>query len=115
MTDRERLIELLKAIAHENCFWSVERIADYLLANGVIVPPCNVGDYLYYPWHYADTSGVAILEVGKFVIKGEILVFIIDPESDMPMPCWFGMDDFGKTVFLTPEDAEQALKERELK
>ena len=46
----------------------------------------------------------------KIVIKGETLVFILDPESDMPMPCWFSMDDFGKTVFLTKEAAEAALK-----
>ena len=79
----------------------------------IIVPPCKVGDYIYYPLHYGDNSCVAIFEVDKIVINGETLVFILDPESDMPMPCWFSMDDFGKTVFLTKEEAEQALKERE--
>jgi hypothetical protein len=28
---------------------AIEEIADYLFANGVIVPPCKVGDELYKP------------------------------------------------------------------
>lgn len=35
---REKLIEALNAIAHENCFGSIEKIADYLIANGVTIP-----------------------------------------------------------------------------
>lgn len=44
MSERERLIELLiKAhVTFGTC-----NIADYLLANGVIVPPCKVGDIVY--------------------------------------------------------------------
>ncbi len=38
MTDRDRLIELLQDYLYS------EQIADHLLANGVIVPPCEVGD-----------------------------------------------------------------------
>ncbi len=34
---REKLIELFRGIAHENCFGSIEGIADYLIANGVTV------------------------------------------------------------------------------
>ena len=34
---REKLIELFRAIAHENCFSSIYNIADYLIANGVTV------------------------------------------------------------------------------
>ncbi len=51
MTERERLIELLE---EENAFSRYmtaderrEKLADYLLANGVIVPPCKVGDTMY--------------------------------------------------------------------
>lgn len=105
----ERRFGRCRSIARlESC--QINAITDYFLANGVIVPPCKVGNYIYYPWHYDDNSGVAILEVDKIVIKDETLVFILDPESDMPMPCWFSMDDFGKTVFLTKEEAIAALK-----
>ena len=34
---REKLIELFRAIAHENCFGSIEKIADHLIANGVTI------------------------------------------------------------------------------
>ena len=124
---RDRLIELIRKAETEVSFSTsggesvtkvkrkiVERyeaaeLADHLLADGWIRLPCKVGDYIYYPWHYDANSGVAILEVNKIVINGETLVFILDPESDMPMPCWFSMDDFGKTVFLTKEEAEAHL------
>lgn len=60
MTDRDRLIELMKWFAIEchkpNCkrnekdcrIHAFEQFADYLLANGVIVPPCKVGDYVRF-------------------------------------------------------------------
>ena len=51
MTERERLIELIKnsdvlqCCCHYNDFDRYcKQIADYLLKNGVIVPPCKVGD-----------------------------------------------------------------------
>ena len=53
MTERERLIELLKEKqAYGKTAFSIypisnEEVADHLLANGVIVPPCKVGDKMY--------------------------------------------------------------------
>lgn len=54
MTDRDRLIELCNKKINTMQFsnsdeWfdfqqKVEQISDYLIANGVIVPPCKVGD-----------------------------------------------------------------------
>lgn len=46
--ERKRLIELLNNVGENvlefptNSF--IESLADYLLANGVIAPPCKVGD-----------------------------------------------------------------------
>jgi hypothetical protein len=37
MSDKEKLVELFRAIAHENCFGSIEKIVDYLITNGVTV------------------------------------------------------------------------------
>ena len=42
---RDRLIKLIKDIVHP---YFAETLADHLLANGVIVPPCKVGDTVYY-------------------------------------------------------------------
>lgn len=80
----------------------------------IIVPPCKVGDTIYYPWVYDGTSGIAILEVSRICLfRQKInLIFYDDVQSDMPMPSGFFFDDFGKTVFLTKEEAEKALAER---
>ena len=49
MTDREKLIELLgwkyNCVDRNRC---LNEQADHLLANGVIVPPCKVGNKVYY-------------------------------------------------------------------
>lgn len=119
MTDRDRLIELLKGaetkvsevlstpLALEE--W-LGMYADHLLANGVIVPPCKVGDTVYFDTYLrGDSVGVRphkVIEVKCVIItepsKGGIRAEISD---------W----DFGKTVFFTREEAEKALKEREQK
>lgn len=81
-----------------------EQFADYLLANGVIVPPCKVGDTVYV--------------AGKFT--KQILSFKVSSisysESDMWLICDNGAvvsvaEQIGKTVFLTREEAERALQE----
>ena len=61
MTDRDRLVELLKDTLHEwECDVSIKtvtEIADHLISNGVIVPPCNVGDTVY---SFCDCFGVIL-------------------------------------------------------
>ena len=70
MTDRKRLIELFEAVEKDPaitcphyktdktcdaCKYTINnvmcnhtlRMVDYLLANGVILPPCKVGDTVY--------------------------------------------------------------------
>lgn len=44
MTDRERLIELIK---NYNPYFQNEKLADYLLENGVVILPCEVGNTLF--------------------------------------------------------------------
>ena len=46
MTQKEKLIELLSGKSIDTPA-DVEYVADYLIANGVIVPPCKVGDTVY--------------------------------------------------------------------
>ena len=114
MTERERLIELLMqgdiAAAKQGvfnccmCRREAETIADYLLENGVIVPPVKVGDTVY------------IFERGSYII----------PICGQGKPHWeikiekcsfkyWLLDNhkFGVNMFFTREEAEKALKERE--
>lgn len=46
MSERDRLIELLNTDMSGCDGDYAEELADYLIANGVIVPPCKVGDTL---------------------------------------------------------------------
>ena len=89
-----------------------ENIADDLLANGVIVPPCKVGDTVYVTYAgYVTTAKVLALyivrEGGMFDLqiktKCEKVVgfkMVIDKDN-------YAFSD----VFLTEEEAEEKLKE----
>lgn len=128
MTDRDRLIELLLKCDKDNdvlsCFNerprkkpSAEIIADYLIENGVILTPCKVGDTVY---SFCDTFGVIL----PYFIENFAIGFL---DKDRNHWFWeansyatetyelldeidFDLDDIGKTVFLTREEAEKALE-----
>lgn len=96
----------------------VERLADHLIENGTILPPCKVGDTVYF------FSSVLEEVCESKVIKIEQNYYT--PSN----PFWFSIEylskqigtqvihipinqAIGKTVFLTREDAEKSLRERE--
>lgn len=120
---RDRLIELIKQAddkcGHTSCgecgrFGTeydclIGLIADYLLANGVIVPPCKVGDTLYvlygepsYTIKEHEVSTILFGRTHDSIGLSNKSVFTVWEKR------WY--DYFGKTVFLTREEAEQALK-----
>ena len=94
MTPKERLIELIMDSVGGCARNWAEVIADHLLKNGIIVPPCKVGDVVY------QTAGVRIYE-------GQIKEIIYDTGLIV-----FDERAIGNTVFLTREGAEKALAER---
>ena len=110
MTDRERLTALLMAGAGDfisksgalNC----TKLADYLLEHGVIVLPCKVGDRVYY-----------ITGIRNNIVKSAIVNEIIlncDGIGDLFVSS--DTADFENSFdifYLTHEEAERALKERE--
>lgn len=111
---RERLIEILsKPIYPKVGVDPAEVVADYLLDNGVIVPPCKVGDKVYIiDEDYAtECDEPCVVEVGVlmlFIGKHGIAV-------DLSLPLGFRLNTMaavGKNVFLTREEAEKALRER---
>ena len=80
-------------------------IADHLLANGVVVLPCKVGDTVYRISQKFCTKT-------KYVQKTKISRITIDDDG-----IWLFCECnptakciFGKTVFLTREEAEAALE-----
>ena len=83
---RDRLIELIQDIklCNPTNWYKPEFMALALLANGVILPPCVPKDDEYYRVYDEHGNYIAVIYSEK-----------------------------GKTVFLTREDAEKALAERE--
>ena len=119
--DRDRLIHLIANAdtydrydcelctkddnACRNCY--AERLADYLLSSGVIVPPCKVGSTIYLPC-LNDWGDIENYTITEFVLDNDGLCFVVDDEDREA----HSIETIGKEVFLTKEEAEQALKER---
>ena len=126
MTDRERLIELIvnadthdsyecklctkKDVSCTRC--NAGKLADDLLANDVIASPLKLGDKIYKIFD--------IESIHRKIVKIEVL----EIEIIFRRSCGtvrkkylynynaFTNDDFGKTVFLTKEEAERELEKR---
>ena len=122
MTDRNKLIEILdKSFAEQHekrGLLTAQHTAEHLLANGVIVPPCKVGDMVYIPWTWDGQQGVSFAEIEEIKIydnKNHIMFFIDlqsdDEEFEQQYGGWRLGKSIGDTVFLTKEEAEEKLKE----
>ena len=121
MNERDRLVELLMQGELEadkqgvfNCSrseWKAEIIADFLLENGVIAPPVQVGATVYCTDSYRHL--IKPLEIFGFDCTKRICKYYCSGGDYTP--AWFNPAEIGKTVFLTREEAEKALKESEQK
>ena len=124
---RDRLIELIKTgmDKHESTIENYvhpasEFVADYLLENGVIVPPCKVGDKVYRivkeyngETRVIDGEVFEITATHAYCQKFEYRFYFWANGEDFirrNYSIWCNFTEVGKTVFLTREEAEQALK-----
>ena len=74
--DRDRLVELLDDCRYMEGYGMdlVEKQADHLIANGVIVPPCKVGETLYLiQVDYEGTYGLSECLVSSKITMLSIL------------------------------------------
>lgn len=110
---RDRLIDLLYDMQDAR----IDTIADHLIENGVVVPPCKVGDTVYYihntHWdeNYKDYIKSEKLKQGVLQVvycpKLETNLMLEVKEFD-----WDLFNNWLKgEVFLTKAEAEQKLKE----
>lgn len=113
MTERERLIDMIYN-ADEACTLSwAEIIADHLLSKGVIAPPCKLGDVVYdISYQIEDSSNIIPFEVTKIELGQDLNRYHIKRMGSGVIDEIYD-DDFGTTIFLSPEEAEQALKARQ--
>ena len=115
---RERLIELLgessakvRDYIDENDYPTPEEVfgirADYLLANGVIVPPCKVGDTVYWINRVSkeiETDRVISIELYETGIK--ITTHTVGSKSITT----YSLNRLLEIMYFTKEEAEAALK-----
>jgi hypothetical protein len=99
---RDRLVELIRAVQYLGGL--EERLADHLIENGVIVPPCKVGDTLYTVGIY--TGQIVKFPIYAITVYSDDTIFIMENTSYVSVK-----EHIGKTVFLTKSEAEQKLKE----
>lgn len=114
MSERERLIKKLTRafnMADDNYGTpNIEQVADCLLENGVIVPPVKIGDTVYTVSKRDGIVAKKVVEIswkcdwaGTDLGWGLIL-------SGKRSHNRYNVSNIGKTVFLTKEEAEKALK-----
>lgn len=105
---RERLIELIISAKRDDPETGsfTEFLADHLIANGVILLPCKVGDTVY-KLHTANLEPTGKI-TKRIITQVSLSAFTVTDDGAFGR---FDFDDFGKTVFFTREEAEKALKE----
>ena len=125
MTDRDRLIELVDKAKEEYAnditdHTETDYIVETLLNEGVILPPCKVGDIVYAKYSAPYIKQLGVDDVGYYVVDNvthfgsDNYVFEAHLENEDGYTVdtiAFFQHEFGKTVFLTKEEAEQKLKE----
>ena len=109
---RDRLIELLRNSGASFERALPEEIADHLIENGVIVPPCYIGQDIWHITKHYD---------GRIeIVKGR--VSMLQQKTDkswkiritVKSSVWdFTPNEIGTRYFLIREEAERALKGRE--
>ena len=127
MNDRDKLIEIIYCAGrdYDDCVDAQHEIgmsayedfdswlADDLLANGVIVPPCKVGDTVYMIFEN-EIRELRVISL-SYLFSSSFNHFNLHTENSRGAVLSYEMKDIGKTVFLTKEEAEKALAERSKK
>lgn len=99
---RERLIELIESARYWGIGTSAE-IADRLLAEGVIVPPCKVGQTVYYIGGFYGYEKIHAKKVKSIWFDNEGMIVTV---SGMYMD--FNIPE--NELYFTREEAEKALE-----
>lgn len=118
---RERLKELLLGKSIDTAE-DAEYVANHLIENGVILPPCKVGDTIYKLQADGRIVKGTVLSIhqnlvgnkqGRWIVTSWFDNYYADSQKtafECGTHLYSPFEDFGKTVFLT---REEALKEKD--
>lgn len=107
--DEIKLYDAVKSIEGIVPFDRLLELACADKAGRLVVLPCKVGDTIYYTregWPIVEPLKVRTFFVGEPTRRGEILHLHMIRTDKFDV----SMDAIGKTVFLTRDEAEAALK-----
>lgn len=114
---REKLAELLykinDTIDSDLLSYEREEVADYLLQNGVVVLPCTIGNTVYLISD-GKCKEIEIENIHQWV-SGQWKFEGWHGKGKYREGYEFGIENFGKNVFLTREEAEKVLERSEEK
>lgn len=100
---KNRLIELIEGTLEDwECDVSdktISEIAEHLIENGVIVPPCKFGDKIY------QTDGIRIYEstISEITFTAQKMIFVTENIA-------FDETAIGKRIFLDKKEVQAKLK-----
>lgn len=118
---RDRLIELLQNFA-DGTYTSngtitdgtkVDDVVDYLIANGVIVPPCKVGNVVKKDNKYYEVYRYECYTDFETPVHFRFWAEPIDDYEEDEIYFWNDEIEEETVIVCTKEEAEKALKERE--
>ena len=119
MTERERLYKIIEnsgVIQRCGCHYNnaeryINELTDYLLANGGIVPPVKCRSKVYT----VILKKIEEYEVDSYTVDvdGFSFIHLAFEQNGNIYGRTLSIDDFNKKFYLTREEAEKALKERE--
>ena len=91
-------------------FVNADTCEHYKAATDVIVPPFNIGDIVWYEL-YGEIKSAVVYSCGGYLTRQGFVITDANAKSEQGLEVVFGGKSIGKTVFLTTEEAEQALKD----
>ena len=96
---RDRIIEIIEQSGMLEGKIRSGIVADELIANGVVLPPCNVGDKIY------QTDGIRIYEstISEITFTAQKMICVTENIA-------FDETAIGKSIFLDKKEAQAKLK-----
>ena len=107
--ERKRLVELLDEANSKGNIIGTGDTADYLLENGVNVPPFKVGQTVYSIINCKNRAEKLVITSVHHYEKYSSFCAL----SRSQKKYYFEYEDIGKTVFTSREEAEKMLKGEE--
>lgn len=108
MGSKDRLVDLLDVQCKKyrlECLENTDKIADYLVENGVNILPCKIGDLV---WGIRCYRGVDKPQEGRV----SEMYFLPDMKLQIVVK-HICRGEYGKNVFSTKREAEEAIRRKE--